>query len=228
MASSKPRKASPSERARAYLLQNPNATNSEVLNVTGVSYRTLNYVKRELRAKGIVSSVYTGVGRPPHDSSGPDDTAFLREEHTPEGLPEDEDERERRDSIDEIESTGVDLEDMTPEEVRQEMVRLLRKKDTPPPVKVSAAALLEKMRTESGDELGPGAPLTHETAILRMVLLMKAFGPILTLEALNQAFNLGDQNGKAEKLHLDTQTPPPPPLQTPEPPIDNSETPPIP
>jgi len=180
----------PGLRVRNFFTANPNATNTEAINVTGASQRTVSAVRNQMRSEGEMAPAL-GVGRPPNRPEG----------ITEDIIPPDEEFRQERDARQEIEAVSdLNLEDMTPEEVRHEMVRLLRSKSTPPPVRVSAAALLEKMRTESGDELGPGDPLTYEDAKVRLTLLMKACGAQLVIECVQEAFNLGGSHGKEEAV----------------------------
>jgi hypothetical protein len=204
---------SPSVRVRKYWTANPTATNSQVINITGASSRTVSAVRQELVAKGILGP--SGIGRPSSfdhskllSAAEKDQAEQLVAYHTErdaqyahEGIaePNDESERQAREDVEEVEAVlERQLQDMAPEEVRHEMVKLLRNRNTPPPVRVSAAALLEKMRTESADDLGPGIPLTYGDAKHRLTLMMQACGPEMVIECVQEAFNIGSADGSTQ------------------------------
>jgi hypothetical protein len=64
-----------------------------------------------------------------------------------------------------------------------------------PDTRMSASTMWAKLKDlQKARDLGPGKPMTFETAVSRMCDLMQAAGPEITLAAVNAAFDVKDPN----------------------------------
>jgi hypothetical protein len=196
--------------AKEYLRQNPLHSTEDVMRHVRCSYRTVSTARKELRLAGevppspwdrrsqkeVTEAALAAVAELEADPEKFEvtSTAQMLEAAEEEaqrparGLPEPPDE-------------AYHLRDMTPDEMKGVLVRLIRNQAMPPQIRIAAIAAKQKLDFEAQDRnaLGPGPPLSREDARDRLGRLMKACGPELVHEAITVAFG-GEANGQEEAV----------------------------
>lgn len=176
--------------AREHLLRNPNASNADVIAAIHVSPETVNSARRELAEAG-----YTQIprGRKFRVPATPSEGIEVKPLPIPESasLPDPVPVADLIDAIDDqrkrVPAVGDHLDT---EEMRRILSRIARDLTQPSTVRIAAITAKQKLDFEQQDRhsLGPGEPITKESAALRLSLLMKACGFAITRTAIALAF----------------------------------------
>lgn len=172
--------------AREYLLRNPDASNKDVIAAIHVSYETVNTARRELVEAGYVQ-IPGGTRRSPVAAPLPGEGIAVPMPAAGATVP-------IADLIDAVDHERARLpdpgSDLDTEEMRRILSRIARDLTLPATVRISAITAKQKLDFEQQDRhsLGPGEPLSKESASLRLSLLMKACGFGIVRTAIQLAF----------------------------------------
>jgi len=157
---------------RALLIANPAASNSEIVEQTGASPRTVQYIRANLRKTGILEPVRG-------QQTAPEGAKVMVTEPT-------------------IASILPQAADLTPEmlsddAIREKLLHQVQLTAFDPKVsaqtRLDAAQVWVKLRDIAREkELGPGLPRTEEEIIDRLVRIMQGCGAKLVIKALDRAF----------------------------------------
>jgi len=182
-----------SRQVEQYFILHPTATLKEVVEITGVSTRTAQTVKTKLMKAGIIpgSSRVRATENPISDASGavlsPEVAGVLA-------------------SPDELDSEIID-DEATQKRMLKEVQNLAFNDNISPDIRMNAmkvwVTIKDYVRAKT---LGPGNPLTEEDAITRIIRIMQAAGPKITIQALERAFKM---KGTADEETQTEQTGPP-------------------
>jgi DNA-binding Lrp family transcriptional regulator len=155
---------------RAYLLADSAASIDEIVEKTGASKRTVQYIRAELRKSGLLE--------PSRRESIPLEVTNIEE--TIVNLPNPD---------------FISPEMLSDDEIRNKLLRQVQMTAFDPKVsaqtRLDAAQVWVKLRDISREkELGPGNPLTEEDVVDRLIRIMKACGPGPVIKALERAFKM--------------------------------------
>lgn len=199
------------ERIRQYLLRNPHASNDEIAEKLYCALSSVSNVRKELIRAGLVEPSHRHRrSAVPNKGSG---TSALIQRIMNKDV-----EDEERPGLRELnfllkkEMPQGDVDDVTPEEYKKVLSRIIRRPDISAQVIVAAGNAKLKVDEYLADkkDLGPGSPITEEDAIVRLSLLMQACGRTITLKALKRAFHLSISEGVTnESIAPNEQTSPP-------------------
>lgn len=200
-----------SNNVRAYFLQHPDASIKDAAKALGVSERTAAQVRSELAEKGLVTPGRNRVVRPPKQPvilpEPPAPGHVAPEEPTPTtGLLDDQTMRRLADPNTSLQDLDLD-DDETRKILLREVKKLAFSPLTSPDTRLSATQVWLKLKDMAKSrELGPGKPLTHATALSRLVALLRAVGAEFALAAMYEAFNVKEAPDAPAQ---DEQTAPP-------------------
>lgn len=177
----------PKDRAKAYLLTSPSASNVQVAVGAKCSQRTVSYARSELVAEGKLDPAFGDRTRTKSASevmaSATEGTPFEVENSADLAKRVDEEKKRKKNPVD------VDLEDDDDDIDFVRLKRILYRISTRDPdnrVRTQAIWTLTRIQQEvESRPLGPGAPMTRAGAIDRLVMLFKMVGPDIVLAAVN-------------------------------------------
>lgn len=205
--------------AKEFLRANPLASTDDVIRATRCSARTVSQARRELREARL-------PGQSRYDRKNPQVVADAAMGATA-NIPSDpsafdlmaSEELLRAAEAEAYRMVGAKqkpplveptpeepiLKDITPEEMKGVLTRLIRNPAMPPQIRIAAISAKQKLDYDTLDRnaLGPGPPLSREAAIDRLALLMRACGPDLVHEAISAAFG----GSSAQEEAVDTGQP---------------------
>lgn len=191
-----PRKPTMRSLIKAFLIANPHATNTMVMIAIGCSPAMVTNGRNELRIAGMLV-------RPHADHTSPLDVPSTDVPATPVPVVDDIIITPMRGTAEVLEILDAerathDGGQMTPDEQRAFLTNLSRDITEAPQVRMAAMAMYNKLveSTTERDALGPGKPLTRADSIMRLSLLMRAVGPMVTVKAYEEAFSV-----KAKELY---------------------------
>lgn len=204
--------------AKDFLRKNPLASTAEVVSAIRCSERTVAQARKELRGQ-IPPSPYDYMSRNEITEQALAAEASVADATTPPveagGYEVSATKQMLQAAEEEAEHVGKFLDDMTPEEMKRVLTRLIRNPGMPPQIRIAAITAKQKLDYDTQDRhaLGPGAPLSREAAIDRLASLMRACGPDLVHDAITAAFTKGAGRGSDTEAVDEGQ--PPPPLEAP-------------
>lgn len=184
--------------AKIYLIEHPYATITEVAQATKVSARTVSLARKELRDAGSLKRSHGDFTSPLNPATDQIDDAT-----TPSAPSADQEILETKsagDLIREVEhAAGTSFDDLPPDKMKRILSRIANNPAMPPQVRIMAITAKNKLDFETQDrhDLGPGVPLSRESAVERLSWLMEACGPSVVEDAISLAFSpKGLSNGQ--------------------------------
>ena len=184
-------------------MEHPGASTADVVQATRISARTVGVARRQLRDAGLAMA--TGSGRPPEFVPPSVDGTPIKEQ-------EEFDKQTAGELLAAAEKeTGFEFSDITPEEMKRVLTRLIRNPGMPPQIRIAAITAKQKLDFDVQDKhaLGPGAPLGKDDAVDRLASLMKACGPDIVHTAITVAFTPEVSNVTKETVDKGQPSPPP-------------------
>lgn len=164
---------------KAYILANPAASNSEIVEKTGASARTVSYVRSTLRSEG--------TNEPSKRSEAKSDGEELVIESVAEMLTP---QTIKEMAVDP--TFGADLldEDQIRTKLLQQVQRMAFDPQIGSQTKLDAIQVWVKLKDIArAATMGPGNPLTEAEAVDRLSMIMQGCGPTVTIKALDRAFD---------------------------------------
>ena len=215
------------ERCRAYYLEHPDASISDVSKAIGTSTRTAAQARTELVAEGKLTPGRNSTWQKVDTSA---QVPTVR--HTPEPNPNDKllDDKALRILADMPLIDGDDDDEETRKKLLREVRKLAFSPDTHPDTRLSATGVWLKLKDMAKSRTdGPGKPLTRAAATSRLVNLFKMVGPDISIAAMYEAFNVKEPPNEGQVPDESGKTPSgaagPPPAPRSDPPIQDDVSP---
>lgn len=192
-------------KVRQYLLEHPEAKNTDVMLALGVSQRTVSTVRAELRDEGGVPA----AGDKRHASPRVDPAAAVTGAAA--GAFDVQTTSDLNRAVGASIGDGDFNEDGTIDilKLKRALWRIVRT-NRDDRIVVAAAGTLARIQQEANSRpLGPGKPLTRDDAVARLIALFKAVGINVVLEAINRWTGAGNATGtsKAADAQVAEQAP---------------------
>lgn len=195
------------QQAKAFVLANPEMSKRQQVAATGLSETTVARARRELVAEGRLALPRNALAVPPYMPQPLDPDAIASEQPREDPpilsvrksdaqkrkLPPTMLDHEAMIKLAEMVEVAVESGDdeLIQKTLIKQCIRFALDPSLHPDTRLSASTMWGKLRDMGkSKDIGPGKPKTYEAAVLRLVDMLLACGPEMTIDAVNRAFTV--------------------------------------